>query len=112
MSPRTLGEAVEQDGASEAFIAAAEMLCRRSGDVLKGKVRTETVDPWIVVCNGTMEAVKVEPEGTMGADLPPVHLAVFYNGWLADILNPAGGWFAAGEGANEDNFIEAMRSAK
>ena len=110
--PRTLGEAAEQDGVSDAFLAAAEMLCRRSGEVLKDKVRTETVGRWIVVCNGTTEKVDVAPEGTMGAEVPPLNIAVFYNGWWAGLLNPAGGWIAAGEAANEGSFIEAMRSAK
>jgi len=56
------------------------MLGRKSGDVLKGKTHD------------------------------PIHCAVLYNGWLAGVFSPAGGWIAAGEGANENTFIAACKA--
>ena len=67
-------------------------------------------DTWYVACNGHDEEITVEPEGTMGADIPPYHFAVWYNGWLAGLFHPYGGVFAAGSGANEETFTEAVRA--
>lgn len=109
----TLGEAVDRDGVSEAFLAMAQMLTRRGRAPVKDKVVTEKVGRWTVVMNGKLERVSVEPEGTLGCDnIPACHAAIFYNGWLAGLLSPAGGWIAAGEAADESTFIEAMSSAK
>lgn len=69
-------------------------------------------DQWTLALNGKDNELPVEPEGTMGISrLEPFHAAVWYNGWPAGILYPYGGEFAAGEGANEDTFIEALDRA-
>jgi hypothetical protein len=107
----TLGQAVDRKGVSEAFMAAAEMFCRLSGDVLKGKVHEHRFGPWHVLLNGTTEPVPFNPPDSMGAgDVPPIHCAVLYNGWLAGDFSPAGGWITAGEGANESTFIAACKA--
>jgi len=107
----TIGEQVDKHGMSEAFLAVADAFLRRDVAPIKDKIVTETFGKWIVCVNGTRETVKAEPEGTMGCnEVPPVHAALFYNGWLAGLISPAGGWIAAGEGANEATFIEAIRS--
>ena len=107
----TLGEAVDQHGVSGAFLAAAGMFARLSGAVLKGKAHEHKFGPWHVLLNGTTEPVKFDPPDTMGAgDVLPISCAVLYNGWLAGTFDPAGGWFAAGEGANEDAFIAACNA--
>jgi hypothetical protein len=107
----TIGEEVDKHGVSEAYIAIAEALIRRGLTPIKGRVVTETFGPWVVCVNGTDKPVDVEPTGSMGCKaLPPVHAALFYNGWLAGEINPAGGWIAAHpEGANERTFIEALK---
>jgi hypothetical protein len=107
----TIGEQVDKTGISEAFVAMAELMQARGHAPVKGKVVTETVGPWAVVLNGTDAPIHAEPEGSMGCpDVAPVHAAIFYNGWLAGVLSPAGGWIAAGEGANESTFIEDMKA--
>ena len=65
-------------------------------------------DQWIFAVNPHDETLDVKPEGTMGCHIPFGHVAVWYNGWLAGILAPNGGEFAAGSGANEDTFIAAL----
>ena len=107
--PETLGEAVDKHGVAAAFDAVCSAFIRRGLAPVKGKVVQETFGSWLVVMNGTREPVSGEPSGTMGyRDLPPVHAALFYNGWFAGEINPAGGWIAAGEAANEQTFISAM----
>lgn len=110
MRRETLGEAVDRDGVSEAFMALAGMLERRGHVPFKDKVITEKVGAWTVVLNGTSSVLhNAGPPDSMGCpDLPPVHAAIFYNGWLAGEVSPASGWFVAGEGAYESAFIEAM----
>lgn len=41
----------------------------------------------------------------------PFHCYVTYNGRPAGVFNPYNGVIAAGEGANEDTFAEALESA-
>ena len=53
---------------------------------------------------------KVPTKCSTGHEVPPVSVYIQYNGWPAGELNPRGGWIAAGEGANEDTFIEALRA--
>lgn len=96
---------------SEAFLAMASMFERRGRVPLKGKLVTETCGPWQVCMNGTPETIRVDPPDSMGCDeVPPVHAAIFFNGWLAGVLSPFGGWIAAGEAANEATFTAAMEA--
>jgi hypothetical protein len=47
------------------------------------------------------------------SELEPGLFAVWYNGWLAGILDPFGhGVMAAGAGANEDTLIAALEKYK
>lgn len=66
-------------------------------------------DKWIIAVNGKQTRQEVIPQGTMGATIEPYHMAVWCNGWLAGIISPAGGWFASGDAANEDNFISLLK---
>lgn len=67
---------------------------------------------WTFAVNGKDDPVKVDLEGTMGvSELRPFHAAVWFNGWLAGIINPYGGEFAAGSAANENSFINALDAA-
>jgi hypothetical protein len=68
-------------------------------------------DQWTIAINGKDHDVEVRPDGSMGATLQPFHAVVFYNGWLASLLNPYGGEFVAGSAANENTFIEAIDRA-
>lgn len=68
-------------------------------------------DEWTIAINGKDEPQRVEPEGCMATTIQPFDAAVWFNGWLAATLSPLEGIFAAGAGANEDTFIEAMDRA-
>jgi hypothetical protein len=101
----------ESPAPTEAFMAIAEMLGRRGHAPLKGKLITETVGPWVVCLNAQAAPASVALDGTMGCeDVPPHHAVIFFNGWLAGTLSPFDGWIAAGEAANEDSFIKAVRN--
>lgn len=43
--------------------------------------------------------------------LPPFSASLKFNGWPAGIVAPSGGVIAAGECANEETFIAALRAA-
>lgn len=66
-------------------------------------------DSWVLAINGTKEPQECRPEGTMGADIQPFHMAVWYNGWLAALLNPYEGVFLNG---SENDFIAAVKGAQ
>lgn len=69
-------------------------------------------DHWTIAANAQKATMRVEPHGCMEAELPPFHMAVWWNGWLAGILAPDGGPIAAHpEGANEDRLIADLKAA-
>ena len=69
-------------------------------------------DEWMFAINGRDETLCVQPdENTMPANLPFGIAAVWFNGWMAGTLDPFGGVFVVGMGANEDKFIEALDRA-
>lgn len=70
-------------------------------------------DNWSFVINGTEEMQKgAKPEeDMMEIDLPPVHCAVWWNGWIAGLFSPGGGAIAAGAMANAETFTEAVKAA-
>lgn len=63
---------------------------------------------WWVAVNGHAVPMKC----SHGGDVPPYHAFVEFNGWPAGLVSPAGGTMAAGEGANEDTFIAAVKLAR
>lgn len=67
-------------------------------------------DHWTFAVNGTGKEVSVDlgPD-SMGIDkLADFHAAIWFNGWLAGIINPVDGTMCSGEAGNEDNFIKAV----
>jgi hypothetical protein len=69
-------------------------------------------DNWTVAGNGMPAPVRIGGEGTtlMGVTLEPYNFAVWWCGWLAGTFTPyGGGWIIAGECANEDALIAALR---
>lgn len=99
----------------EAFALIAELalaLGARAINQLPGCWEHKVDERWTVAVNPHSRAIKSEPAGTMGADVPPFTAAVWWHGWLAGLLTPAGGAIAAHpEGANEDRFIADLRAA-
>lgn len=67
-------------------------------------------DQWYIAVNATNKAHCVEPLGAMKVEVKPLHMAVWFNGWLAGLFTPAGGVFLAGSKGNEDAFIKALEA--
>jgi hypothetical protein len=63
---------------------------------------------WWICLNGHKESKR----NSDGFDVPSFECVVKYNGWPAGMFGPGGGIIAAGEGANESTFIEALVAAK
>lgn len=69
-------------------------------------------DNWSFAVNGTSLPQTVESFGTMGAEIPPFHAAIWWNGWLAGIVSPFSGSMVAHpdhDGANETHFLRACK---
>lgn len=64
---------------------------------------------WWLAVNGHKEPHRHSK--SMGEEvLAPFHFYVEYNGWPAGIFSAAGGEFVAGDAANEQTFIEALKA--
>ena len=79
---------------------------------IQGTVWTYQIDDqWFIAVNGQETDAEVKPCESMTATLRPYHFGVWYNGWLAGVLNPMGGGFlAAGTEANEESFCLAVQT--
>lgn len=64
-------------------------------------------DQWWIAMNGHLEPKKC----SHGPEVKPFNCYVEFNGWPAGILDPFGGIIAAGDCANEDAFIDALKAA-
>ena len=62
---------------------------------------------WWIAMNGHTEPMKC----SRGHKVPPFNCYVEFNGFPAGIMDPYGGIIAAGDAANEDTFIEALKAA-
>jgi hypothetical protein len=96
---------------SEAFVAVMEYMEAKHGPFAatasEGCFEAAIDGDWTIAVNGQRE-----PEFCSYAFLVPAfHCAVFWHGHMAGILGPFGGEIVAHENANEDLFIEAVRSA-
>lgn len=92
-------------GISVAYIKTVELaaaLGARDISQLPGYWSHQVDERWKIDLNGK----DVTLDG-----IPPYHVAIEYNGWPAGILSPIGGIIAAGEGANESTFIDALDKA-
>ncbi len=91
---------------------AIVLMCARLGvtgiDKLPGCWEHQIDDQWWVAVNPHLEDVR----SSRGLTVPPFSAYVEYNGWPAGIIQPLGGEFAVGEGANTQTFIAACESAK
>ena len=66
-------------------------------------------DAWRVAVNGHRHPVEIPAdERNMAVTLGAFEFAVWYHGWIAGLFSAFEGTFAAGEGANENTFIEAI----
>lgn len=95
---------------SEAFILIVQLattLGARAIAELDGCWEHVVDDNWHIAINGHREPAKC----STGEDVPPFACYVQWNGWPAGLITPAGGTIAAGEAANEDTLIDALKAA-
>ena len=100
---------------NKAYMKACELISLIVGKSLielPDKKWTGNIDDnWIIAIHANKgETIKFEPKGTIGCSVTWGVLVVWFNGWLAGLLDPYGGTIAAGEAANEDVFIEAIEN--
>ena len=98
---------------NEAYIKACTFINIIAGKSLlemSGKRWAGNIDKnWIIAVHANRDReVEFKPKGTMGGKAEFGIMLVWFNGWLAGMLDPGGGVIAAGELANEDTFIEAI----
>lgn len=65
---------------------------------------------WEIAINGHGEPVTHPFEGCPH-EVPPFSIFAMFNGWPAGIIDPFGGSICAGELANIDSFVAALRTA-
>lgn len=93
----------------EAFEALCE-LCMALGEAPANKHpdcwECKVDERWSIAFN-----CHKEPKRSSLSDVvvQPFNCYVQYNGWPAGVFDPTGGVIAAGEGANEDTFIAALK---
>jgi hypothetical protein len=96
---------------SETFFEIADLAKRlgaeRIGE-LPGCWEQRVDSRWWIAVNGKDK----ETACSHGSAVPPYSAYVEYNGWPAGMIDPYGGVLVAGEGANEDTFIAALRSCQ
>lgn len=98
------------DQISEAFYELMKLGSRlgvSNINELPGCWEHQVNEHWFIAVNAHEAPIKCSKV----ADVPPIHCYVEYNGWPAGLINPRGGTIAAGECANEDAFIKAVRAA-
>ena len=67
---------------------------------------------WKVWCNASDEKVSARVSEKITVEILRWQWYVEYNGWPAGFLDAGGGTFAAGEGANPERFVAALRACK
>lgn len=76
------------------------------GDV-EGCWESQVDAQWWIALNGHDKPTK----NTRDLSVESFHCYIEFNGWPAGHISPFGGWIAAGEAANEDTFIDALKAA-
>jgi hypothetical protein len=67
---------------------------------------------WTFVVNGNETSLKINAPDKMPITIQPFHAVFWYHGWIAgDVLPMAGGWLAAGSGANAATLHTAFEQA-
>src|SRR5262245_31738092 len=100
----------EAEKVSIAFVAVADLAAAlgvSNINRLPGCWEYDVDEQWRIALNGHEQPTKCE----RGMAVAPFHCYVEFNGWPAGELSPYGGYFAVGDAANEDAFIEALKAA-
>ena len=100
----------------EKFWAAIHDLWEARGDKpmteIDGAWCVEIDGGWYIAANGTNKTVMVAPPSdVMPIEVRQFEAVVWFNGWLAMLVTPAGGSVCNGSAANLDTFCEAVRKA-
>lgn len=67
---------------------------------------------WTFIVNGNETDLKVDASDKMPIVVAPFHAVFWFRGWIAgDVLPMAGGWLAAGSGANAQTLHAAFEQA-
>lgn len=74
---------------------------------LPGCWEVKVGDDWWFALNGHDKQIRC----SKGAEVPPFNAYVMYGDWPAGFIDPYGGVFAAGRGANVESFTAAVRAA-
>ncbi len=89
---------------SEVMLLIADLAEADCVESIGGQVWERQVGNWGIWVNGTGSEAKVK-----GVDLPAFHAYIEWNGWPAGVIDSFGGTIAAGEAANEDALIAALK---
>lgn len=95
---------------TEAFAEIAALASRmgvRRINEIEGCWETDIDTRWWISVNGHGQTTT----NSHGVEVPPFSAYVEFNGWPAGIINPGDGVIAAGDAANEQAFIEALKAA-
>ena len=98
------------DPICEAFGVLAALGCAVGAERFAGSGECwehQIDDQWFVAMNTSDAPI----DCSHGPKVKPYHAFVEFNGFPAGSINPYGGIIAAGDAANEDSFIAAMRAA-
>ena len=96
---------------SEAYYALAEYglsLGVENLAAIDGCWEHQIDERWWVAANGHRE----DQQCSHGVAVPPFHWYIEFNGWPAGVIGPFQGVIAAGEAANEDAFLAALKAAR
>lgn len=89
----------------EAFMLIGELAYARGARNIKATTGLHRFDidaTWSVAVNPHAEKIE---------NVLPYHAMVWFNGWPAGIVFAYGGSIVAGDGANEDSLVKALRAA-
>lgn len=100
---------------NDPLIAVAELAAALGETPIKGVWGCRIDDSWYVAARGVLQdgesaVIAIEPPHCMKVELRPFEMAVWFNGWLAGLVNPDNGTFAAGELANPKAFCKAVKA--
>ena len=98
-----------EEGISEAFALLAELgnaIVASPFNKHPGCWEYQIDDQWWIAVNGHTEPMACSRSEIA---IQPFHCYIEFNGWPAGVMNPVGGTIAAGDAANEDAFVQALR---
>lgn len=93
---------------NEVFLEIGEYAYRQGARSIKdlpGCWEAHVDKHWWIAINAHTKEMKT----STGIPVPACSAYVEFNGWPAAVVNAAGGWIAAGEIANENEFLKVLK---